>query len=174
MGVLRQVACGLRKAPVLVRDGDPTSSLSTVNCASERAISLEGGKLLLPATWFCRACCTEEGEEEQLHTAGLTSFPSSCPSHGYTVGQAAHYLEDSLPAKPKQPCSEPTQVRQATALSLRSPARSWDLPPRRDAGPIQISPVPLYHHYVPCFLLLVNKVLAAPPSLPPQGLECLF
>lgn len=130
MGVLRQVACGLRKAPVLARDGDPTSSLSTVNCVSERAVSLEGGELLLPATWFFRACCLEEGEE-QLHTAGLTSFPSSCPSHGYTVGQAARYLKDFLPAKLKQPCSEPVQ---ATALSLRSPARSWDLPPQWDAG----------------------------------------
>ena len=74
VGVLREVACVLRKA----KDGDPTSSLSTVNRLLERSISFEGGKLLLPAMRFRRACYIKDGEEERLHLLLLGSrhFPA--------------------------------------------------------------------------------------------------
>lgn len=78
VGGLRQVACVLRKAPILAKDGDPTSFLSTVNGLLERSISFEGGKLLLPAMHFRRACYTEEEEEDQLHLLlqGSRHFPA--------------------------------------------------------------------------------------------------
>lgn len=112
----------LRNAPSLdmekMKDGELTSSLSVVNRLLERSISFEGGRLLLPATRFCRACYIEEGEGEQLHL--LLPGSHHLPAHAHPMDTC----QTKLPINSRifclrNPSSEPAQA--GTSLSYGRP-----------------------------------------------------